>query len=140
VVSGKEIPLVFDVIPYCSLHDVVIEKDPVTPLTVKVSFRVTTNPVEDDPATEEDETRLATIQNWRLFATSRTPYVGNNIFDADVSTASDQPLTPEQLGQPIVYVKSGYKPGTKYYLRIGARCKESTQNRYNMSKIFEIEF
>jgi hypothetical protein len=140
VESGKDIPLIFDVIPYCSLHDVLIEKDPDNPLAVKVSFSVTTNPVADDPATEEDETITATINNWRLFATSRTPYVGNNIYDPKVSIASDQPLKTEQLGQSIVYVKSGFQSGVKYYLRIGVRCSDSPEGRYNMSKIFEIEF
>jgi hypothetical protein len=138
--SGVEIPLVFDVIPYCSFHEVSVEKDPVKANTVVVKFKITTNPVADDPATEENETVKATIRDWRTFVTSRTPYVGANVFDADVSTASDQEITESQLGETIVWTKSGFVPGTKYYLRIGARCKESPNDRYNMTKIYEIEF
>jgi hypothetical protein len=140
--SGVETPqLVFDVIPYCSFHEVSVEKDPVKANTVVVKFQVTTNPVADNPDTEEvDETVKATIRNWRVFVTSRTPYVGANIFDADVSTASDQDMTASQLGETIVWTKSGFVPGTKYYLRIGARCTESPKDRYNMTKIYEIEF
>jgi hypothetical protein len=131
---------VFDVIPYCSLHEVSVEKDPVKANSIVVKFKVTTNPVADDPDTEADETVNATIRNWRVFVTSRTPYVGANIFDADVSTASDQEMTESQLGKTIVWTKSGFVPGTKYYLRIGARCTESPKDRYNMTKIYEIEF
>jgi hypothetical protein len=140
VKSLQENKLVFDVIPYCSFHDVSIEKDPVTPGTVVIKFKVTTNPVLDNPETEGDESIPATIRNWRLFATSRTPYVGNNIFDADVSTASDQSLTASQLGQTITYSRSGFKAGTTYYLRLGARCTESPADRYNMTEIVKIEF
>jgi hypothetical protein len=144
--SNVETALTFDVIPYCTFHDVLIEKDPVTAGTVVIKFNVTTNPVADDPATDTDESVPATIRNWRLFATSRTPYVGANIFDADVSTSSDQPLTTadlgtaDDLGRQITYSRAGFKAGTTYYLRLGARCKESTNDRYNMTKIVTISF
>jgi hypothetical protein len=140
VASKGETRLTFDVIPYCSFHDVSIEKDPNTQGTLIVRFKVTTNPIADDPETEADESKPATIRNWRFFATSRTPYVGNNVYDTDVSTNSDQALTEAQLGTEIVRVFTGFKPGVKYWVRIAARCNESSSGRYNMTKIYEITF
>jgi len=139
VQAGKEPNLVFDVIPYCSFHDVSIEKDPVTAGTIVVKFNVTTNSAPDDPLTEAIDSIPATIRNWRLFATSRTPYVGANVFDADVSL-SDQPLTVADLGKTITYSRSGFKAGTTYYIRLGVRCVESTSDRYNMTEIVKMEF
>lgn len=139
VKSNQETTLVFDVIPYCSFQEVSIAKDPNTSGAVLVKFKVTTNPVADNPATEADEAISATPRHWRILATSRTPYVGNNIFDADVST-TDQTLTESQLGTLITYSKTGFKTGTTYYIRLGARCVESPQDRYNMTEIVKIEF
>lgn len=128
--SGQETALVFDVIPYCSFQEASIEKDPNTAGAVLVKLKVTTNPAEGIPATP---------RHWRLFATSRTAALGANIYDTDVST-SDQALTESQLGTTITYSKTGFKTGTKYYLRLGARCDESPQGRYNMTEIVEIQF
>jgi hypothetical protein len=141
VKSNKETSFVFDVIPYCSFHDVSIEKDPVTAGSLIIRFKVTTNPRPDDPSTPDvDESRPATIRNWRFFASSRTPYVGNNVYDTDVSTNSDQALTADDLGREIVYVRTGFKPGVTYWLRLGARCNETSSARYNMTKIYQVTF
>jgi hypothetical protein len=140
VVSKKETKLTFDVIPYCSFHDVSIEKEPNTPGALVVKFKVTTNPIADDPETEADESKTATFRNWRFFASSRTPSVGNNVYDTEVSTNNDQTLTEAQLGTEIVRVFTGFKPGVKYWVRIAARCQEPSSGRYNMTKVYEIEF
>jgi hypothetical protein len=140
-ISKKETKLTFDVIPYCSIRDVSFEKDPVTPGSLIARFKITTNAVADDPSTPDvDEALPATFRNWRFFASSRTPYVGNNIYDTDVSTNSDQTLTDAQLGTEIVRVFTGFKPGVKYYVRLAARCVETASARYNMTKIYEITF
>jgi len=140
VKTGKDPALVFDVIPYCSFHDVTIEQ--VLPNSVRVTFKVTTNAIADDPSTTDiDETSAVTIQNWRLFASGRTPYVGNNsgANDSDVSTGA-RSLIDSQLGQEITYTQTGFKTGTTYYLRLGARCTETPGGVYNMTKIWKIEF
>jgi hypothetical protein len=141
VKTRKDPSLVFDVIPYCSFHDVVIKQD-LPNRSVHITFTLTTNAIVDNPETPDvDETSPVTIQNWRLFASARTPYVGNNsgANDSDVSTGAIS-LTNSQLGQTITYTKSGFKAGTTYHLRLGARCVETPGGVYNMTKIVKMEF
>ncbi|MDR3093228.1 MAG: DUF3823 domain-containing protein [Bacteroidales bacterium] len=129
--SGMNPPVDFNVLPYVSFRDVSIVKDPANSQRVIATFTVDVNATADEPAT---------IRNYRLFATSRSPYVGASVFDDDVSSTTDVALKPEQLGMPITMRQTGFVPGKTYYLRIGARCKESPQDRYNLTEIVKIEF
>ena len=129
--SGTMTTVDFSVLPYVSLTDATIEKDPANSLGIVATFTVNVHATDAEPAT---------IRNYRLFATNRSPYVGASVFDDAVSSASDVALTPAQLGTPITLKKTGFEKGKTYYLRIGARCKESPQDRYNFTEIVKIEF
>jgi hypothetical protein len=97
--SRKDPALVFEVTPYCSFHDVTMVPN-LSNGSVDISFRVTTNAIVDNPETPDvNETSTVTIQNWRFFASARTPYVGINTgaSDSDVSTGAKS-LTESQLG------------------------------------------
>ncbi|MDR1169709.1 MAG: hypothetical protein LBK97_02615, partial [Prevotellaceae bacterium] len=62
------------------------------------------------------------------------------VYDTDVSTNSDQALTADDLGKEIVSVRTGFKTGVTYYVRLAARCTETSSARYNMTKIYEVKF
>jgi hypothetical protein len=128
--SGKMTTVDFSVLPYVSFSNASIVKDPANPLGIIATFTVNVHATDDEPAT---------IRNYRLFATSRSPYVGPSVFD-DAVSSTNVALTETQLGTVITLKKSGYVHGTTYYLRIGARCKESPQDRYNLTEIVKLEF
>ncbi|KAA6336422.1 hypothetical protein EZS27_015417 [termite gut metagenome] len=129
--SGKMTTIDFNVLPYVSFSNVSIVKDPANSLGIIATFTVNVHATESEPAT---------IRNYRLFATNRSPYVGAFAFDDAVSSANDVALTPAQLGNPITIKQAGFVKGKTYYLRLGARCKESPQDRYNMTEIVKLEF
>jgi hypothetical protein len=125
----------FTVTPYVSFSDVSIAKDPNAADGIIATFTLRTNPVYGDDGTVSI---AATIRDYFVFATKRSSKVGVNIYDSDVSVAQVR-LTEEQLGIPITVRKRGFTPGT-YYIRVGARCDESPDARYNMTEIVEMKF
>jgi hypothetical protein len=129
--SGKITTLDFDVTPYCSFSDVSIEKDPANAGSIIAKFKVNTHSLENDSAA---------IRNYRLFATYRSSAVSSTVFDDAVSSVSDVALTESDLGALITVKRSGYQTGKTYYIRIGARCKESPQQRYNYTEIVKLDF
>ncbi|GHT46011.1 hypothetical protein AGMMS49965_23340 [Bacteroidia bacterium] len=136
--SKSEAKVDFEVTPYCSFSDVDIRKDPTNAERIIATFTIHTHAVlPDEPATFKD---------YRLLATNRTPYVGNNVYDEDVSTAITK-LTAAQKTEmdasgvvSITVSKSGFKAGKTYYIRVAARCDESPQARYNMTKVVMLTF
>jgi hypothetical protein len=128
--SGKATHLEFRVTPFVSFRDVNISKYG-TGDSVKVTFTLIKNVAS------------TTIDEYRIFASDKTPMVGVNAFDSKLSaidgTKASQVLTEADLGTPITTTVKGYTSG-KYYIRVGAKCKESTSSRYNMTEIFEVQF
>ncbi|MDR3095100.1 MAG: DUF3823 domain-containing protein [Bacteroidales bacterium] len=137
--SGKEAKVDFEVTPYCSFSEVIIQQSSTNSAAIVVSFKVTTNVLL---GSDGDTISHATIQNWRLFASNRTQFVGANVFDTDVSSMQDENLTAAQADGSVTITKTftGFKAGKTYYLRIGARCKESPQSRYNMTRVVSLSF
>jgi hypothetical protein len=127
----------FTVTPYVSFSNVSIEKDPNTANGVIAIFTLNTNTLyEADGTTVKSQ---ATIRDCMLFASKRTNKVGSNAYDGDVS-ASAISLKEIDLGKPITVKQRGFTTGNTYYLRIGARCTESPDARYNMTEIVELQF
>lgn len=130
----------FYVTPYVSFRDVSIVEDPNAPGTVVATFTIHANvEMAYDPVQGIDTVKTkATIRDYQFFASKRTAKVGVNAYDDDVSNVP-KTLTTADLDVPIVVRKTGFKAGTTYYIRIGARCTESPDARYNMTEIFKIE-
>jgi hypothetical protein len=135
---GKETDLTFHVTPYVSFSNVSIEKDPTVANGAVLTFTIRTHPTEEQPAT---------FRNYWIFATNRTTLVGNNAFDEIVSSFADETLAPQQLadlaaGKPVTIIKktSGFVKGKTYYIRVGARCKETPKERYNMTEVKSLIF
>jgi hypothetical protein len=127
----------FTVTPYVSFSNVSIEKDPNVADGVIATFTPNKNVLyAEDGTTVKSK---ATIRDYMLFASKRTNKVGFNAYDGDVSTASTA-LKEEDLGKPVIVKQKGFQAGTTYYLRIGARCTESPDARYNMTEIVELQF
>jgi hypothetical protein len=125
----------FTVTPYVSFYDVSIVKDPNTAGGAVITFTLRTNPLYAADTVQS----AATIRDYSIFATQRSSKVGINVFDSDVSVINTR-LTEADLGKPIVVRKSGFKSGATYYIRVGARCNESTDARHNMTEIVKLEF
>jgi hypothetical protein len=119
--SGKDMAVNFTVTPYVSIKNVSIAKSGSNDITV--SFKLTKN--------------AGTILDYRIFATNRTPLVGSEATDGVGGNAVT--LTDDDLDKTITVARTGFASG-KYWIRVGARCKEAPSSRYNMSEIFEITF
>ena len=121
--SGKTTTVEFTVTPYISFRDLsVVREDE----RIRASFTLSKN-VPD-----------ASLQNYRVFATKATPYVGVEMFDGDVSTG-EATITESDMDVPIsVLLPANFIAGKTYYVRIGARC-QNPQNRYNMTEIVKIQ-
>jgi uncharacterized membrane protein len=115
----------FTVTPYISFSNVSIVKEGAA--SVKATFTITRN-VPD-----------ATPQDYRIFASSKTPYIGTNSggSEADVSLPATS-FTEADLGKPIEVTLNNYVAGKTYYIRIGARCVNSS-NRYNMTEVVTVK-
>ncbi|MDR1981684.1 MAG: DUF3823 domain-containing protein [Tannerellaceae bacterium] len=124
--SGGVATVNFTVTPYLSFSNVSIVKE--APASVKVTFTVTRNVAS------------AATQDYRIFASSKTPYIGTNTggSESDISKAATT-LTEDMLGTPIVVTLDNYVAGKTYYIRVGARCA-NTSNRYNMTEVVKIQF
>jgi hypothetical protein len=120
--SGKETTVDFTVTPYVSITDVNVTK--VGNSGVRIQFKLTKN--------------AGSILDYRIFATNRTQLVGVNATDNVGGNAVS--LTESDLSTAFVVERTGFATGYKYWIRVGARCKEAPSSRYNMSRIFEIEF
>jgi hypothetical protein len=125
----------FTVTPFVGFEDVSIVKDPDVAGGIIATFTVHTYPeyAADTVKTE------ANIRNYQLFASSRTRHVGINAYDGEVSTG-EIALTAERLGQAIIVKKTGFRAGKTYYLRLGARCWESPEARYNFTQLVRLDF
>jgi hypothetical protein len=121
--SGGATTIDFTVTPYVSFSHVRIEKNGAN--AVKFTFTLSKNVAS------------SVLQDYRIFATSKTPYVGTIIFESNISS-DIVAIGDEDLGKPIEVVLSNYLPGTTYYVRIGARC-ENIAGRYNMTDIVTIQ-
>jgi hypothetical protein len=127
----------FTITPYVSFSNVSIEKDPNVADGIIATFTPNTNVLyAEDGTTVKSQ---ATIRDYMLFATKRTSQVGSSAYDSDVSKDAAS-LNEEDLGKPLTFKRTGFKAGTTYYLRIGARCTESPDARYNMTEIVELQF
>jgi hypothetical protein len=122
--SGGVTTINFTVTPYISFSNFSAVKEGVT--SVRVTFTITRNVAS------------AALQDYRVFASSKTPYVGTNTggFESDVSLAST-PLTEADLGKPVTITLSNYMAGKTYYIRAGARCANPS-NRYNMTEVVTV--
>jgi hypothetical protein len=116
----------FTVTPYISFSNVSIVKEGAS--SVKVTFTITRN------------ISGAALQDYRIFASSRTPHIGANTGGSEnnVSQAAT-PLTEADLGVPIAVTLDNYEAGKTYYIRVGARCANPS-NRYNMTEVVKIQF
>ena len=119
---GSETTVNFTVTPYVSISNVSMTKAGSNALTVQ--FTLSKN--------------AGTIQDYRIFATNKTPLVGSNITDNVGGGAVA--LQESDLGMSISVDLSGFETGYKYWVRVGARCNEAPSGRYNMSEVFEIQF
>jgi hypothetical protein len=124
--SGSTTTVNFTVKPYISFSNVSIVKEGTS--GVKVTFTVNRN-VPD-----------AALQDYRIFASSKTQYVGINAgaTEGEVSQGATA-LTEANLGVPIVVTLNNYQAGKAYYIRVGARCANPS-NRYNMTEVVKIQF
>jgi hypothetical protein len=111
------------VTPYVSFTQVQIVKNDAN--SVKYTFTLSKNVASSK------------LQDYRIFATAKTPYVGTIVFESDISTGTVA-ITDEDLGKPIEVVIGNYVPGKTYYVRVGARC-ENAAGRYNMTEIVTIQ-
>jgi hypothetical protein len=123
LVSGSETKLDFTVKPYVSIeindNDVVKSGNALT-----LKFKLTKN--------------AGTIQDYRIFATNRTPLVGTVATD-DIGGNEIALSAWAAADTTITATRTGFTSG-KYWVRVGARCKEAPSSRYNLSKVFEIQF
>lgn len=124
VKSGKTTTVTFKVMPYLSFSNVSVVK--AGDSSVKVTFTVTRNVAS------------ATLEDYRIFASSKTPYVGFNSGASENEVSKEAtPLTEADLGVPIEVTLNNYVAGKTYYIRVGARCANPL-NRYNMTEVFTI--
>jgi hypothetical protein len=121
--SGKTASVDFTVTPYVSFSNVSIVKNGAT--TVKAAFTLTKNVASSQ------------IQCYQVFATSKTPYVGVTYFENQLSTG-EVAITEDDLNKPIEVTLDNYVAGKTYYIRVGARCVNSS-NRYNMTEVVKIQ-
>jgi hypothetical protein len=112
----------FTVTPYVSFESVSITKTGADEATI--SFILHKN--------------AGTIQDYRVFATNRTPLVGTQATDNVGGNAVT--VAESDLGHLITVTRSGFEAGTKYWLRLGARCAESPSTRYNLTEVVELHF
>jgi hypothetical protein len=122
VKAGGTTSVDFTVTPYISFSNVSVVKSQAN--TVKYTFTLSRN------------VPSANLQDYRIFATSKTPYVGTIVFESAISTGIVA-LTEADLGKPIEVEIGNYVAGATYYVRIGARCENAT-GRYNMTEVFTI--
>ncbi|KAA6313460.1 hypothetical protein EZS27_035771 [termite gut metagenome] len=142
--SKKETKVDFKVLPYCSFSDVTIEKDPVDAKAIITTFKLNVHELQTfktNTETGETETIIskATPRNYKLFATSRSPFVGINIYD-DAVSSGDIAFTEVDLNTTLTIRRTGFQKGKTYYIRLGARCSETPESRYNMTDIVKLEF
>jgi len=122
ITSGGVSKADFTVTPYISFSGVSIVKNG---SNVTATFTLTKNVVGSTP------------QNYRVFATSATPFVGTVAFDSAVSTGEIK-ITDGDFGVSKVVTLDKLVAGRKYYIRIGARCT-NTSGRYNFTEIVTIQ-
>jgi hypothetical protein len=121
--SGKMTTVEFTVTPYISFSDLSIVREDER---IRATFTLSKNVPE------------ATLQNYRIFATKATPYVGVEMFDSEVSTG-EVTITESDMDIPVsVLLPANFTAGKTYYVRVGARC-QNPQNRYNMTEIVTIQ-
>ena len=126
--GGEQKTLSFTVTPYVSISDFDVQK--INGDSVSIKFKLKRN--------------AGTVQDYRVFATNRTPLVGTNATDnvgGDAVAIQESMLNSE--GALIVETgRKGFSPatGNKYWFRIGVRCSQSPASRYNLSEIKEIQF
>lgn len=120
--SGKETTVNFTVTPYVSIREVSMTKVNSDSLTIQ--FKLTKN--------------AGSIQDFRIFATNRTPLVGSNVTDEVGGDAIS--IGDSDLDRIIITGRRGFATGYKYWIRVGARCTEAPSLRYNLSDVFEIQF
>lgn len=125
----------FTVMPYVSFSDVSITKDPDVTDGIIATFTLNTNTLYAADTVRS----VATFRDYIVFATDRTPLVGVNYYDAEVSIGPVE-AGDGILGTPITVRKRGFKPNTTYYLRVGARCKESPNAAFNMTETVTLQF
>jgi hypothetical protein len=119
--SGKATNVNFSATPYISFSGVTIIKS----LTnVIVTFTMTRN------------VATAATQDYRVFVTDKTPFVGNGVFDSAVSTGAIS-FSNADLGVSKVVTLDKLVTGKTYYIRIGARCNNPS-GRYNFTGIVSI--
>jgi len=123
VKSGGITTVDFTVTPYISFQNVSIVKSGAT--TVTATFTLSKNVNE------------AKTQDYRIFASAKTPYVGTVVFESDISTGTVD-FSDSDLGKPIVVTLDNYVAGKTYYVRVGARC-ENNAGRYNMTEVVKIQ-
>jgi hypothetical protein len=121
--SGKTNTVDFTVTPYISFSNVSIAKES---NSVRVTFTLLRNVAS------------AVLQDYCVFATSATPYVGTQLFDNNISTGAIS-LNESNLEVPVsILLPDNFIPGKIYYIRVGARCQNSA-GRYNMTEVMEIQ-
>jgi hypothetical protein len=124
VQSGQTTNVEFTVTPYISFSNVSIVKEGAT---VRATFTLSRN------------VPGAALQNYRVFASAATHYVGATESDPSVSVAATA-ITESDLGVPIsVLLPAAFVAGKMYYIRVGAIC-ENPNGRYNMTEIVNIQF
>jgi hypothetical protein len=121
--SGGSTTADFTVTPYISFSNVSLVKEGST--SVRATFTLTRN------------VPSAALQDYRVFATDKTQYVGTVLVDNDVSSAVTG-LNESLLGTPISVLLNNYIPGKTYWIRIGARCVNAS-GRYNMTEVVKID-
>jgi len=122
ITSGGVTKVDFTVTPYISFNGVSIVKNG---SNVTATFTLTKNVVGAAP------------QNYRVFATSATQFVGTVAFDSAVST-DEIKITDSDFGMAKVVTLDKLVAGRKYYIRIGARCTNPS-GRYNFTEIVTIQ-
>lgn len=123
-VRGRKTTTVeFTVTPYISFSNVSIVREG---LGVRATFTLQKNISSSIP------------QDYIVFVTPKTPYVGTIAYETNLSTGSVS-ITNDDFGKPIsVLLSENYESGKTYYVRIGARC-ENASGRYNYTEVVSIQ-
>jgi hypothetical protein len=121
--SGQTASVDFTITPYISFTNVSIAKEG---NTVRATFTLSKNVAS------------SILQDYRVFATAATPYVGTQLFDNGISTSATD-IRESDIGTPIsVLLPENFVAGKTYYIRIGARC-QNPAGRYNMTEVVKIQ-
>ncbi len=122
ITSGNVTSITFTVTPYISFTGLSLVK---AGSNVVATFTLIKNVSTSVP------------QNYRVFVTDKTPFLGIVVFDSNLSSV-DVGITNADFGAAKIVTLDKLVSGKKYYIRIGARCSNPS-GRYNFTETVNIQ-